>query len=103
TNLDAETAPGDSFSTAVQIVDSLGATHSVTLTFTRNAPAAPGDPPSFAFDATIDGGEVPGGTAGTPYSLLTSADATPPGPGTVAFDSAGKLASVDPGTGAITP
>ncbi len=100
-NLDSSMQPGESFTTAVQVVDSLGESHTVTATFTRNA-GLPGDPPSFAFDLTTDGADVVGGTAGVPFSLLTGADAAAP-PGTLDFDNAGILTSVDPGTGAISP
>src|SRR5215475_5015691 len=37
TNLDATAAPGDSFSTPVTVFDSLGASHVLTFTFTKNA------------------------------------------------------------------
>src|SRR5262249_28288906 len=100
-NLDSATAVGDSFSSSIQVFDSLGASHIATVRFTRAA-GAPGAPPSFNFDVTVDGGEVTGGTAGVPFSRRTGAAAAAP-PGTMDFDANGKLVSVDPGTGAISP
>ena len=60
----------------VEIYDSLGATHSITLASTKTAAGA------WTVQAYIDGGEVSGGTAGTPQ-LLGSAQ--------LAFDSTGTI------------
>ena len=102
TNLDSTLAPGEMYSTNVQVVDALGGTHTLTFEYTRDAPAAPGDPPSFSFDVLIDGGDVVGGTAGTPFSLLAGADQAAP-PGNLVFDGAGALQSVDTGAGPVAP
>src|SRR5271170_1560480 len=54
-NLDAATGSGGSFSTAIQVVDSLGDTHTVTLDFTNTAAN------TWDYTATIPGGDVKGG------------------------------------------
>ncbi len=64
-----------SYSTSVQVTDSLGATHQATVHFTKS-PA--GD---WEWHATVDGGEV-GGTAGTPVEIAT---------GRLTFDTNGNL------------
>ena len=77
-NLDASAAVNSSFSTPLQVVDSLGVTHILTYTFTKTGSNA------WDYDITIPGEDITGGTAGTPSSLAN---------GSVAFDSAGKLTS----------
>jgi flagellar hook protein FlgE len=77
-NLDASAADNDTFSTPLQVVDSLGVTHVLTYTFTKTGSNA------WDYDITIPGEDITGGTAGTPSSLAN---------GSVAFDSAGKLTS----------
>ncbi|MDQ6707085.1 MAG: flagellar hook protein FlgE [Acidobacteriota bacterium] len=69
-------AENGTFSTPVQIVDSLGSTHVVTLTFTKTGPGA------WSYEATIPGGDLTAGTAGTPSSLVK---------GTLTFDAQGHL------------
>jgi flagellar hook protein FlgE len=83
TNLDANAAVGSTFTAAVQVYDSLGAAHAATITYTRQAAAG-----SWAYDITVPGDEAAGGTPGVPLSV---------GSGTVAFDAAGQLTSVDGG------
>lgn len=80
-NLDASAATNGTFSTPIQIVDSLGTTHTLTVTFTKTGPGA------WSYDVTIPGQDIKGGTAGTPSSLAT---------GNVTFDSAGKLLTPAP-------
>jgi flagellar hook protein FlgE len=80
-NLDANAAVGDTFSTAVTVYDSLGAPHVLDTSFTKTGTGA------WTYDVSIDGGEVSGGTAGTPVSIAT---------GTLQFDASGNL---DPATG----
>ena len=82
TNLDADAAVGESFTTTFQIIDSLGAAHLATVTYTNTAPGA------WDYDITVPGDEVTGGTAGTPFSIAA---------GTVAFDALGALSAVDGG------
>ncbi len=64
-NLDAGAAVGDGFTASVQIYDALGDVHVATVTYTNTAPGA------WTYDISVDGGEVTGGTAGTPVSLAT--------------------------------
>lgn len=75
-NLDASSAVGTSFSTPIQVVDSLGATHTLTATFKKTGANA------WSYDLTIPGEDTKTGTPGTPVSL---------GNGTLTFDSTGKL------------
>jgi flagellar hook protein FlgE len=82
TNLNSEAVVGETFSSAIQIVDSLGSVHVATITYTNTAAG------QWDYDITVPGEELAGGTAGTPASLLTA-------PGSVAFDSNGVLTSVD--------
>ncbi len=87
-NLDsnAPATAASSFSTPVQIVDSLGAAHTLTVTFTKTGSNA------WSYDVTIPGEDV-GGTAGTPSNVAT---------GTLAFDAQGKLTTpAAPGTVAL--
>ena len=93
-NLNANAATGDTFNSAVEVVDSLGQSHVVTLTFTKKATA--GD---WTMQAAIPGEQTSasGATAGTPFNLLTT-------PADVKFDATGKLTtpSASPGTIDIT-
>jgi flagellar hook protein FlgE len=82
TNLNSEAVVGETFSTAIQLVDSLGSVHVATITYTNTGPGA------WDYDITVPGEDVTGGTAGTPQSILAA-------PGSVAFDSNGVLTSVD--------
>ncbi len=65
TNLDASAAVGDTFTASVQIYDALGDVHVATVTYTNTAPGA------WGYDISVDGGDVTGGTAGTPVSIGT--------------------------------
>src|SRR5579862_1764366 len=82
-NLNASAAVGDSFSAPVQVVDSLGNTHTLTVDFTNTAPL------TWSYNVTIPGQDVTGGTAGTPTSLTT---------GTLKFNNLGVLTSPAAGT-----
>lgn len=84
-NLNAAAAVGDTFTSSVQIVDSLGTTHVATITYTNTGAGA------WSYDITVPGQDITGGTAGTPKSLLTA-------PGSVTFNSAGALATVNTAT-----
>jgi len=75
-NLDASAATNATFSTPLQVVDSLGVSHVLTYTFTKTGSNA------WKYDISIPGEDLTGGTAGTPTSLAN---------GTMTFDSAGKL------------
>jgi flagellar hook protein FlgE len=75
-NLNAAAAVGSSFSTPIQVVDSLGNTHTLTATFTETGPNA------WSYNVTIPGAELTTGTAGTPSSIAS---------GNLAFDTSGNL------------
>ncbi|HEV8416389.1 MAG TPA: flagellar hook protein FlgE [Bryobacteraceae bacterium] len=75
-NLDASAAVNGSFSTPLQVVDSLGVTHILTYTFTKTGSNA------WKYDISIPGEDLTGGTPGTPTSLAN---------GSLTFDSAGAL------------
>lgn len=79
-NLNASAAVNDTFTTSVQIFDSLGLAHVTTMTYTNTGPGA------WNYAWTVDGGEVAGGTAGTPFDLAT---------GTLTFDGSGVLTDVN--------
>ena len=72
------------FSTSVNIYDSLGTRHTVTVTFTpEDTDAVPdGALDQWSYEVTVPGEDVAGGTAGTPTVVNT---------GTVVFDSQGQL------------
>jgi flagellar hook protein FlgE len=77
-NLDAGTATNGTFSTPIQIEDSLGQAHTVTATFTKTGDNA------WSYTVTMPGEDVSGGKAGTPSQL---------GTGNITFDATGKLTS----------
>jgi len=79
-NLDANAAVGESYTTGVQIFDALGTSHVLGITYTNTAPGA------WSYRVDVDGGDVTGGTEGTPFQLAQ---------GTVAFDPTGKMLSVN--------
>ena len=81
TNLDATAATADTFTTAVQIYDALGAPHVATLTYTKQAAAG-----TWNYAVTVPGEEITGGTAGTPFSVAT---------GSVVFNATGVLSTVN--------
>ena len=81
-NLDAGAPDGSVFASSLRVFDSLSAAHEVTFTWTKTGVS------SYDYDVTVDGGEVTGGTAGTPFSLLSA-------PGTMTFDTDGTLLTVD--------
>lgn len=70
--------PSGSFSAPIQVVDSLGETHDLTINFTL---ASPGN---WNYEVDIPGADVTSGTPGTPSSVLT---------GSLAFDANGNLTS----------
>jgi flagellar hook protein FlgE len=82
-NLDASATAGaatGTFSTPIPAVDSLGNAVNMTVTFTKD----PTTPNQWTYQVTVPGNITTAGTAGTPTSLLTT-------PGTLTFDSGGKL------------
>jgi flagellar hook protein FlgE len=76
TNLDAQANVGDTFNSSLVVYDSLGAAHPLSVVFTNTAPGA------WNYSVEVDGGEITGGTAGTPIVLQA---------GTLAFDGTGNL------------
>jgi flagellar hook protein FlgE len=90
-NLDAGAAVGANFSVPAQVVDSLGATHTLTFSFTKSSAT------DWDYEVTIPGEDLTAGTPGTP-TVLTSGSvsfgpdgllATPTPPGTVALNVTG--------------
>jgi flagellar hook protein FlgE len=78
------TNPGgtSSYSTALKIYDTLGNAHTITTYFSKEA-----TPQTWQWNATIDGSDVSGGTAGTPVLF---------GSGTLTFNTSGALTSTMP-------
>ncbi len=79
-NLNSSTPEGQSFSTPMEVVDSLGYTHVLTVTFTKTDTANEWD-----YSVTIPGADV--GSTDPTEELLT---------GTVEFDSTGHMITPDP-------
>lgn len=80
-NLNAAGVVGQSsgsFSAPIQVVDSLGETHNLTVNFTETAPG------NWSYAVEIPGADLTSGTAGTPSQVAT---------GTLTFDSNGNLTS----------
>jgi len=75
------TGPTSTFSAPIQVVDSLGQTHTLTVTFTKTAANA------WKYNIDIPGEDLASGTKGTPSSV---------GTGTMTFDSTGKLTAPAP-------
>jgi len=90
-NLQADAVVGaasGTFSAPMQVVDSLGATHTLTITFTKTAANA------WNYTVTIPGEDLTAGTPGTPSQVAT---------GAIAFDSNGNLTTpAAPGQVAIS-
>jgi flagellar hook protein FlgE len=64
-NLNASDATGATFSVPAEVVDSLGATHVVTFSFTRTSAT------DWDYDISIPGDDIASGTPGSPTSLTT--------------------------------
>src|SRR5579859_6851660 len=82
-NLDASAtvgSPAGSFTTPIEVVDSLGVSHVLTVNFTKTAAN------TWTYAVTIPGEEVGAGTAGTPFPI-------PGASGTLTFGSNGVLAT----------
>jgi len=80
-NLDAAGVsgqPSGSFSTPIQVVDSLGETHDLTINFTEQSAG------NWNYEVDIPGADLTAGTAGTPSSVAT---------GSLTFDANGNLTS----------
>ena len=84
-NLDASAVNGaasGTFSAPIQVIDSLGNTHTLTVTFTKQTAAN-----SWKYEIFAPGEDLASGTAGKPTSV---------GTGTLTFDASGKLTSPAP-------
>jgi flagellar hook protein FlgE len=81
TNLDVTAPVGETFNTPVQIYDAVGASHVMTVTYTRTAGG-------WDFEITVDGAEV----AQTPPIVDPFVLAA----GSLAFDGTGQIVSVTP-------
>ena len=80
-NLDVNAPVGTTFNTPVQIYDAVGASHVMTVTYTRTATG-------WDFEITVDGSEVAQTPPPvTPYVLAA---------GSLTFDGLGQIASVTP-------
>lgn len=75
-NLNADAAVNDTFSSSVRIIDSLGASHQLTITWTNTGPGA------WDYDITIPAVDVGGLATDPPVSV---------GTGSMAFDANGVL------------
>lgn len=82
TNLDASSPNGTTFTTSIQIFDSLGASHVTTMTYTKTGAG------TWDYELTANGAEVQGGAPGVPFSLDT---------GSLTFDGTGVLTGVNGG------
>jgi flagellar hook protein FlgE len=79
-NLDASAPAGTTFTSSVQVYDSLGVPHVATINFAKTAAGA------WSYTVTVPGSEVTGGTPGTPSTIST---------GTLAFNGLGRLTQVN--------
>jgi flagellar hook protein FlgE len=85
-NLDASATvgqPSGSFSTPIEVVDSLGTSHVLTMNFTMTAAN------KWDYKVTIPGEDVTAGTAGTPFPIAGAS-------GSLAFSSSGVLTTPAP-------
>ena len=83
-NLDASQlvgSPGATFSSPMQVYDSLGTVHTLTVSLTKTASNA------WSYNVTIPGEDLTAGTSGTPSQLAS---------GSLAFDSQGHLTTPAP-------
>ena len=72
----------NTLSVPMQVTDSLGNNHTLTVTFTKSTTTAN----SWTYDVTVPGSDLAGGTAGTTTSILAT-------PGTLTFQADGTLAT----------
>ena len=91
-NLDSTSTNGtpNTFSTPIQVIDSLGNPLTLTMNFTQSAT----NPLQWNYQVTIPGNATAGGTPGTPTPLLAA-------PGTLTFSSSGQLVSPPSTSGTI--
>ena len=79
-NLNVRDEVGATYTASLTIYDSKGAPHTLSIEFTHNGIVGGND--QWAYEVTIPGGDVVGGTPGTPFNL---------GTGVVEFDGSGNL------------
>lgn len=82
TNLNAAAPAGAAFTSAIEINDAVGGTHVLTFTYQKI------DTDTWSYAVTAPGGDVDGGTSGTPYPV-------PGGSGTLTFGQDGRLSAVN--------
>lgn len=80
TNLDADTPVGGTFASTLRIYDSVGASHTATVTFTKTGNGA------WTYAVTVPGEDIAGGVAGAQVQLAA---------GNLAFNAQGTLAQVN--------
>lgn len=80
-NLNAAAAVNDTFASSVEIIDSLGKSHAMTITYTKTGAGA------WSVKMEVPGADVAGGTAGTPFTVAA---------GALTFDAQGALATFTP-------
>ena len=80
-NLNASSATGTTFSVPIQVVDSLGDSHTLSVNFTKSGANA------WGYTVTIPGADLKGGTSGTNTSIAN---------GTLTFDASGNLTAPKP-------
>lgn len=102
-NLDASAPVGATFSTSVQLYDSLGASHLARIDFVKTTVSA--GESRWDFDITVPHNEFDGipATSTDRLSLISGAVASAtPDQGTIVFDSAGEMTSVFTGAAPAT-
>jgi len=93
-NLDSAGVAGEAsgtFSTPISVVDSLGNTHTLTLTFTKEAPSAANNQSNTTWDYQVT----------IPDADVTAAQTAPLTTGTLVFDTNGNLSSPASTAGSI--
>jgi flagellar hook protein FlgE len=87
-NLNSAAAPDatSAFSDTIKVYDSLGESHVLTVHFQKTAPS------TWAYNVTIPGEDVTGGTAGTPFDITRAS-------GSITFGADGQLTS--PAAGSV--
>jgi flagellar hook protein FlgE len=85
TNLNSAAPLASTFTTSVQMYDPQGSPHVMTITYTKTGAGA------WSYQMTVPGAEATGGTAGTPFPIPQASG----GAGTITFDTAGRLATVN--------
>ena len=95
-----QTGSATAFARPVQVFDSLGASHIITLTFTPALPARPGASSSFDVTVTLPTQDVVDGGGVTPVSVPNIAvnPAAPPIGFPIDFDASGNMINPVPGT-----